>query len=105
MIDPLDIAYLALGAKTALEARLELVELRGGGEMEYIGEVIQYAPLLERIYREIEDEWIGVWAYDVCEPVGEIIGARLLAGEPVAEQDVDIVVRAAINAVMQEVLH
>lgn len=105
MIDPLDIAYLALGAKAALEEHLKEKVAITRGELEYIGEVIQYAPLLERIYREIEDEWGGVWAYDVCEPVGEIIGARLLEGEAVTEQDVDIAVRVAINAVMQESVH
>lgn len=83
-IDTLDIAYLAIGAKAALETlehheRNRLTE-RHGGELGLIREVIDFAATVDGVYHEeLEDEFGGVWAYDVAEPLGEAMVRHMAA--------------------------
>jgi hypothetical protein len=83
-LDPLDIAYLAIGAKSALltaksEAYKTLAEAHGG-ELEIINEVVAQAAMLERVWLDVCDDFAGVWCYEVCEPLGHWCMEQLLAG-------------------------
>ncbi len=80
--EPLDIAYIALGAKQALD------DWRAGpanpfsfeGELAYIEACIDQAPALQRAWERIQDGFDLVWCYDVAEPFGAAYGKHLLAG-------------------------
>lgn len=80
--DPLDIAYIAIGAKRAL------AEWREGppapfpfeGELAYIEACIGQAPALQRAWEAVQDRWDFVWCYEVAEPFGLVYGRHLLQG-------------------------
>lgn len=80
--DPLDIAYIAIGAKRAL------AEWREGapapfpfeGELAYIEACIEQAPALQRAWEAVQDRWDFVWCYQVAEPFGLAYGRHLLQG-------------------------
>ena len=80
--DPLDIAYIAIGAKRAL------AEWREGpsapfpfeGELAYIEACIEQAPALQRAWEAVQDRWDCVWCYEVAEPFGLAYGRHLLQG-------------------------
>lgn len=82
MPDPLDIAYIALGAKQALD------DWRAGpakpfpyeGELAYIEACIDQAPALQRAWERVQDGFDRVWCYDVAEPFGAAYGKHLLEG-------------------------
>lgn len=113
MTDPLDIAYLALGAGAALEdfwtnagpdAELPVC----GGELEFIRAVIQHAPMLDKIWSQVKDDYAGVWAYEVAEEVGHSLATRMLAtGQLVPLHDVEAFIRTAIKPglLTKETLH
>ena len=68
--DPLDIAYLAIGAAQQWEKHRELFDSVGGQE-ELIAVVIGFANNLSRKWTEVESTYCGDWYYDVCEPLGK----------------------------------
>lgn len=69
-----------------------------GGELEFIREVIQHAPMLDKIWSQVKDDYAGVWAYEVAEEVGHSLATRMLAtGQPVPLHDVEAFIRAAIK--------
>ena len=105
-IDPMDIAYLAIGAKQALVEHLaEKGDQCGpGAEMEYIGEIIQYAQLLDDIYKEVEEQWESVWAYEVAEPAGAVLGRAVLRG-PLDGKEAERIVRELVDECLAETLH
>ena len=80
--DPLDIAYIAMGARQAL------AEWRDGppapfpfeGELAYIEACIGQAPALQRAWEAVQDRWDFVWCYQVAEPFGLAYGRHLLQG-------------------------
>ena len=80
--DPLDIAYIAIGAKQAL------VEWQEGppkafpfeGELAYFEACIEQAPALQRAWEAVQDRWDFVWCYEVAEPFGLAYGRHLLEG-------------------------
>lgn len=68
--DPVDLAMLACGwvqgaAETGRTAALSI-------ERAMILE--DAARMLANLYEEVSDEWDGVWAFDVAEPLGVWIG-------------------------------
>ena len=68
-VDPLDIAYLAIGAATLWgEYRESFDDI--GGQQEVIATVIAFANNLSQKWAEIEGNYYGVWYYDICEPLG-----------------------------------
>lgn len=89
MTDPLDIAYIAIGAKQAL------VNVAGhhdglallGGELGYIQTCIDHVGLLDRLYAEQDGAFAGVWCYEVAEPFGQAYGKHLLQGGDLQEAD------------------
>lgn len=75
--DPLDIAYLAMGAQTEWEIATaqnnnQLPDaLDGLGQDNVISDVILAAPLLAEAWRQIEPHWRGgVWVYEIAEELG-----------------------------------
>ena len=88
-IDPLDIAYIALGARRALTASphagtgLAACE----GELGFVEACICHAGLLDRHWHAQADGFPGVWCYEVAEPFGEAFGQHLLAGGSPAEAE------------------
>src|SRR5688500_10081088 len=76
--DPLDIAYLAMGADFAWREYVDAHKaherpeaFEGIGQDEVIAEVISYATELREAWEALNDEWAGgVWYYDVSEPLG-----------------------------------
>lgn len=105
-VDPMDIAYLAIGAKQALVEHLaEKGDQCGpGAEMEYIGEIIQYATLLDDIYKEVEEQWESVWAYEVAEAAGLALGRAYLDGK-LTYQEAERIVRELVDECLAETLH
>ena len=75
-IDPLDIAYIALGARRALagspHAGLGLAACEG--ELGFVQACICHAGLLDRHWHALADGFPGVWCYEVAEPFGEAFG-------------------------------
>lgn len=83
--DPLDLAYVAIGAVTAWNTCNGPDRWKGEGQLDYITRctdpmILDY---LQETWDEVENKYDGVWAYEVCEPFGEQYGAALLAGEEV----------------------
>ena len=80
--DPLDIAYITIGATQALAywragpAKPFLFD----GELAYIEACIVQAPALQRAWERVQDGFDLVWCYDVAEPFGDTYGKHLLAG-------------------------
>ena len=86
-IDPLSIAYMAIGAYDTLVACEEKEGKhpdldQWGGQLGFIGEVIRHVDVIERIYAERPDDYGGVFVYEVAEPFGRYIADMLLSGEP-----------------------
>lgn len=73
--DPLDIAYLSMGALQALDADngkagAWLNEVAGNPQTETISVMLSAClPAIQRVWAEL-DGYEGVWAYDVVEPLG-----------------------------------
>lgn len=81
-IDPLDTAYLAIGAMTAwTTAGTALKANYFGGQIEFVSNVIEHAQRLADHWAQHEDTFSGVWAYEVAETFGAEVGAHLLDGD------------------------
>lgn len=68
--DPIDLAMLVNGwtqgaARFGRETALSIARVE---------ELEDTARMLGRLYEEVRDEWPGVWAYEVAEPLGMWIG-------------------------------
>ncbi|MEY2117095.1 hypothetical protein [Rhodanobacter sp. FW106-PBR-R2A-1-13] len=88
--DPLTIAYIALGAATALTAhRAKGGELIGGGELELIAELIRHAPMLDRLAEG--KDFDGVYYYEVAEPFGKQVAERMVDGDYLSPQEAEAV--------------
>lgn len=95
VIDPLDIAFAAIGAHQAWgEASSEARE-RFEGQLAFVGEVISNAQNLADVWETHEDNFAGVWAYDVAEAFGQQYGRAILSGE--AADPVQLIIRIAEN--------
>lgn len=80
-VDQLDVAYIAIGAKQALDksgAPYERVPFQG--ELGYVQACIDQAELLARAWQTCSAVFSGVWCYEVAEPFGVAFGKHLLAG-------------------------
>lgn len=68
--DPIDLVFLACGwAQGAAESgRAHALTIGWAVDLE------DAARILARLYVEVRDEWDGLWAYDVAEPLGIWIG-------------------------------
>ena len=73
-IDPLTIAYLAVGAARELDKRGGLTDAQADafeGELGFIGAVIEHADMIEAEYATRAHRYGGVFAYEVAEEFGE----------------------------------
>lgn len=88
--DPLDIAYIALGAKQALATTRPSNGVGPfEGELAYIRACIEHVELLDQAWEACSDTFPGVWCYEVAETFGHQIGNHLLrGGDPVTAQDI-----------------
>lgn len=74
--DPMDIAYLSMGALQALDAdggkAYDWLNPHASlGQDGMIYEVItKCGPAVKAVWNEVKDEWDGVFLYDVVEPLG-----------------------------------
>jgi len=78
--DPLDLAFMAIGVDAAfLDPTTSQYD---GGELELVGEVLAYQPLLDAHYQAYfnPEGFPGCWAYEVAEPFGEWCARQLMAG-------------------------
>jgi hypothetical protein len=79
--DPLDAAYLAIGAARAMDKdNLRPLD----SELDVISVALSFSSMLQRLWDEFNDgdEWKGgVWAYDVCEPLGAYIVKEACEGD------------------------
>jgi len=102
IIDPLTIAYVAIGAKQALQAHLaaghSLPDDRFDGECDFIGSIVNGAGNIEALAseREAAGELSGVYVYEVAEPFGYELAELHLAG-PVYAPTVRAVAERLIN--------
>lgn len=75
-MDPLDIAYLSMGALQALDAdggkAYDWLNPHASlGQDGMIHEVLNNClPAIQTVWAEVKDEWDGVFLYDVVEPLG-----------------------------------
>jgi hypothetical protein len=88
--DDLTIAYLAIGAVTAIKnvygyLPSEVCDAHGG-ELGFIQAVIGHALMLDRLGDDRDLN--GVFVYEVAEPFGERCAAALISGEPFDERKV-----------------
>ena len=100
-IDPLDVAYIAIGAKQALadyDARSDALSAFEG-ELGYIQACIDHAGMLERVWRESAETFPGVWCYEVAEPFGHVYGRHLLAGG--SPEDAERLLQEIVNGCLQ----
>ena len=84
--DPLDLAYVAIGAASAWERVRRINAARYNvGHVEYIAACTESRILdfLQGVYDELAEAWGGVWVYDVCKPFGILYGEALLLGNEV----------------------
>ncbi|MGB3874155.1 MAG: hypothetical protein WA956_16040 [Stenotrophomonas sp.] len=80
-IDHLDLAYIAIGAKQALDkSGAPYSKLPFEGELRYVQACIEQAERLGRAWQECSGQFPGVWCYEVAEPFGRAFGRHLLAG-------------------------
>lgn len=88
-VDPLDLAFLAIGVDAAFRETTHNYE---GGELELVQEVMGFLPLLDAHYQAffVPDGFPGCWAYEVAEAFGTWCAHELMAGNTV---DKDIVFR------------
>lgn len=78
-VDLLDVAYIAIGAKRALDrSGLGYSEMPFEGELAYIQACIDQAPLLGQAWQGCSERFPGVWCYEVAEPFGLAFGRHLL---------------------------
>jgi len=87
IIDNTDIAYMAIGAAAALgrlpsDENNRLIDLHGG-QFGVILDVIRHAQLLADIYAEQNNEFPGVWYYEIAEPFGTRYIEAIAAGKTV----------------------
>lgn len=96
-VDPVDIAYLALGANLAwAEANNEQRDSTDGGQLGYIEEVINAAAqALADLWNAEADNSEGVFYYEVSEPTGLAIGKAILEGVP---YDAEVIARTCMEA-------
>lgn len=97
-VDPLDIAYLAIGAE---EGWKEYQDALGDiGQQEVIGTVIAFADNLRRVWAAIGDSYDGVWYYEVSEPLGTWIVEQWAArGRCPSSAEVDVYIIEAVTGV------
>jgi hypothetical protein len=81
-MDPLTVAYMAIGAKSILDKHPELIERTDDGEKALIQSVIRYAQAADDLATEKTFELEGVFVYEVAEPLGQYIAERLVASDP-----------------------
>jgi len=81
-IDPLDVAYIAIGARQALAESLGEHESlsRFEGELAYVQACIDQVGLLACAWDEYECSFPGVWCNDVAESFGHAFGKHLQQG-------------------------
>ena len=92
--DPTDIAYLAIGADAAWRGFGFPIPkaFDGLGQLHVFDDIITAAiPLLAAEWDNMDtDGWGGVWAYEVCEPLGSWI-VRSWASEGTMPSDTRII--------------
>ncbi|WP_374499719.1 hypothetical protein [Pseudoxanthomonas sp.] len=103
-IDPLDIAYIAIGAKQALADCDALSDALPAfeGELGYIQACIDHAGMLERVWQESAETFPGVWCYEVAEPFGYGFGKHLLQGG--MSTDAEHILRAIVGGCMEHAI-
>jgi len=84
LAEPLTIAYIAMGAQTYMQtAEFRHRETQTeGGELEFVGDIISHARMLDSKADERQDDFSGVFLYEVAEEFGNKLAQRLaLMGE------------------------
>lgn len=94
VMDPRDIAYLALGAAQAWEQATDEQREKCEGQSIFMHEVTGAAETLHRLWMEKFDESPVCWYYEISEPAGLAIGNAILQGK---EFDVEAIVRSLIE--------
>lgn len=94
--DPLTLAYVALGAGRALDARKRTGCQTAGGELEFISDVITHAPLLDAM--ATDRDFHAVFVYEVAEPFGEQLADHLLDGNDATADFVNALASKLISA-------
>lgn len=87
-------AFLAIGWDERMQkddaACSDVKDRHGMGMDGLIAEVVQFAPIVEAIWRDApeaqRDEFCGVWAYEMLEPMGAWIAEQMLADEDVTPE-------------------
>lgn len=99
-VDCLDVAYIAIGAKRALDKSCTpYSEMPFESEWGYIQACIDQAELLGRTWQACSEAFPGMWCYEVAEPFGQDFGRHLLAGGSVdwAEAILDRIVATSMK--------
>jgi hypothetical protein len=94
--DPLTLAYVALGAGRALDARKRTGCQTAAGELDFISDVITHAPLLDAM--AADRDFHAVFVYEVAEPFGEQLADHLLDGNEATAEFVNTLATTLISA-------
>lgn len=99
--DDLTVAYIAIGAARALDAerggreglvnqlgRIERVIEEHEGELGLIQDAIKHAITLDRMGDEVDNEFTGVFAYEVAEEFGRRYVVALLEARDVSPESI-----------------
>lgn len=84
-IDLLDVAFVAIGIDAAF--RDPTMSGYDGGQLELVGEVLAFVPLLDAHYQAHfkGDGFDGCWAYEVAEPFGQWCAEQIMAGQALTQ--------------------
>lgn len=80
VVDTLDLAYVAIGAKQALVDFGDIDSSRFEGEQGFIQACIDPVECLDQAWQAQEGQFPGVWCYEVAEPFGYAYATHLLRG-------------------------
>lgn len=102
--DPLTVAYVAMGAGTAIgecpcgclpDRVLDAYQ----GQMEFIAAVIHHALMLDRMADERGNDFSGVFAYEVAEPFGEEYAKALINAGNYETVDAEAIARRLLDTI------
>lgn len=84
--DDLTIAYMAMGVQNILQKPEFKHWHPSDGELDFVSSVIKHALLLDRLADGREDDFTGVFVYEVAEPFGEFIATCHVDGTPITDE-------------------
>lgn len=99
--DPLTIAYMAIGAQEVLDCNKEGGRVLVAGQLDFIGDVIEHAKMLDDIADGYTD-FSGVFCYEVAEPFGQYLANLLLLEDTIDVEKARAEATKLVRAIVDE---